>query len=207
MKECTKCKRVKNDKCFVGRCGGITAQCDVCREGKLRWHRDNKDRYVVSRKEYDRGYYINNTEKIKERNRKYYIENKERINKINELWRANNPDEYKLSYTNWRKTTKGIISRRSSNSRRRSRMQFTDITTKWLNNLFDKTIECELCGCIMDNNGETYPNGKQLDHIIPLGVEGLHVKRNVRFICYKCNISRPKDGSDLVNINYSLDKL
>lgn len=77
----------------------------------------------------------------------------------------------------------------------RSKLQYTDITKDWLNDLFNSTLLCPLCGCELDNNGRTYPSGKQLDHIIPLG--GTHTMDNVRFICLKCNVSRPKKGYDI----------
>jgi hypothetical protein len=41
-------------------------------------------------------------------------------------------------------------------------------------------------------------NSKQLDHIIPIVLGGTHTIGNVRIICRTCNLSRPKDGSDLV---------
>lgn len=59
-----------------------------------------------------------------------------------------------------------------------------------------ETTHCELCGIELDSNGSKYPNGKQLDHITPLNVGGMHTKDNIRFICLKCNVSRPHDGSD-----------
>jgi 5-methylcytosine-specific restriction endonuclease McrA len=41
------------------------------------------------------------------------------------------------------------------------------------------------------------PNSKHLDHIIPVVMGGTHTMGNVRIICRTCNLSRPKDGSDL----------
>jgi len=55
---------------------------------------------------------------------------------------------------------------------------------------------CPLCDVPLDQDGSTV-NGKQVDHIVPLGVGGLHVESNLRVICRTCNLSRPKDGSDL----------
>ena len=44
------------------------------------------------------------------------------------------------------------------------------------------------------------PNSRHLDHIIPLNpkASGTHTTDNVRFICLKCNLKRPKDGSDII---------
>ena len=45
---------------------------------------------------------------------------------------------------------------------------------------------------------------KTIDHITPLNkkCKGKHVKSNIRFICFKCNITRPKDGRDIVKVIY-----
>ena len=49
------------------------------------------------------------------------------------------------------------------------------------------------------NEVKNHPKQKTLDHIIPINKKcnGLHIMANVRYICRKCNGTRPKDGSDL----------
>lgn len=83
--------------------------------------------------------------------------------------------------------------------KRRAKTTETDIDTKWLKALKEKTSICELCNKEMENSGN-YPNGKHLDHVLPLNVGGEHKKNNVRYICAECNIARPKDGSDLLKL-------
>jgi hypothetical protein len=80
--------------------------------------------------------------------------------------------------------------------RRRLAMKSTDITSIWLKQLWESATHCVLCGKQMEDNG-SYPNGKNLDHMLPLCVGGTHEMSNVRYICAKCNITRPKNGSDL----------
>lgn len=41
------------------------------------------------------------------------------------------------------------------------------------------------------------PAGMQIDHIIPLNIGGTDIRENVRVICRTCNLTRPKDGSDV----------
>ena len=79
---------------------------------------------------------------------------------------------------------------------RRSLTLITDIDSKWLAESRRKTIQCPICGKLLENHGR-YPNGKHLDHIIPIFVGGGHFKHNVRYICAECNIARPRDGSDI----------
>ena len=83
--------------------------------------------------------------------------------------------------------------------KRRSSVKDTDITTAWLKDLKQNATDCPLCDIPMETHGK-YPNGKQLDHILPLNVGGEHKMNNVRYICAKCNIQRPKDGSDLLKL-------
>lgn len=81
-------------------------------------------------------------------------------------------------------------------SKRRTAQRFTDITAAYERDLRRRTRRCPLCSTWM--TGEPgHPNSKQLDHIIPIVLGGTHTIGNVRIICRTCNLSRPKDGSDL----------
>lgn len=58
---------------------------------------------------------------------------------------------------------------------------------------------CPLCRVRLIN--EPYmPASKELDHIVPLNQGGAHSIWNVRIICRTCNVRRPKDGSDAVQV-------
>ncbi len=71
----------------------------------------------------------------------------------------------------------------------RSLSKNTDITNNYLIQLLNKSKNCPLCSKLMLE--------KHIDHIIPIGVGGKHRKNNIRIVCKSCNLSRPKDGSDL----------
>lgn len=81
-------------------------------------------------------------------------------------------------------------------SKRRTALRFTDITAEFERNLRKSANLCPLCGIRMTAEpGKS--NSKQLDHIIPIVLGGTHTMGNVRIICRTCNLTRPKDGSDL----------
>lgn len=127
------------------------------------------------RKEICTKYLTSHPEKRRESCHKYYEKNKDKI-KIKYL-AAKETQSYKMRRRNYKHT-------------RRAREKDTDITKKWLLDLMTRTKECMICDCkLTDEN-------RQLDHILPLFVGGAHSKDNVRFVCKKCNQTRPKDGSD-----------
>jgi len=113
--------------------------------------------------------------KRKEFKKEYYKENKDVFSQRGkEYWKS--PKGKALSIK------KGAL--------RRSNTKITDITSEFLQELSEKTISCEVCS-------KSLGKDRHLDHIIPLNDEGLHVRENVRYIHAKCNLERPKDGSDI----------
>lgn len=81
---------------------------------------------------------------------------------------------------------------------RRARQRTTDITSADLARLYSAK-RCPLCDTRFDAK-PTDPHGQQLDHILPICQGGAHVLANVRVICKTCNITRPKDGTDEVQV-------
>lgn len=94
--------------------------------------------------------------------------------------------------------------RELSNARKRNREHlersaYSDITPAQEMEMRRKARKCPMPGCgvrLTDKPG--LPNSKHLDHIAPLNptVGGTHTHGNVRIICARCNLTRPKDGSD-----------
>ena len=64
-----------------------------------------------------------------------------------------------------------------------------DVTEDFLIGLWDKTDVCEVCGDKMEDNCQ-YPHGRHLDHIKPISLGGLHIKKNVRYIHAICNLRK-----------------
>lgn len=69
---------------------------------------------------------------------------------------------------------------------RRSRMSETDITKDYIEKMKSEAVYCPLCGITLAKHGK-YPDGRQLDHILPLYRGGLHIRSNIRYICALCN--------------------
>lgn len=111
----------------------------------------------------------------KEYVKKYYLNHKEEARENAKRWVKNNPDKRKLVSTNCA-------------HRRRTDMMTTDITTDFIQELKNKSDVCPLCGITMADHGK-YPDGRQLDHILPLYRGGLHLRNNVRYICARCNFT------------------
>lgn len=83
-------------------------------------------------------------------------------------------------------------------SKRRTVQRFTDITAAYERDLRSRTHRCLLC-CTWMTSEPGHPNSKQLDHIVPICIGGTHTMGNVRIICRTCNLTRPKDGSDVTD--------
>lgn len=79
---------------------------------------------------------------------------------------------------------------------RRTRKRYTDIPVGYERQLRADTKRCPLCSVHLVEEPDK-ANSKNLDHIVPLAIGGTHTVGNVRIICRTCNLSRPKDGSDL----------
>lgn len=94
------------------------------------------------------------------------------------------------------KTPKGRAISSNQKHLRRSLYKETDITATWLLELKTKAVFCPLCSVEMVEDGRML-DGKTLDHIILLSLEGTHTMANVRITCRTCNLSRPRDGRDI----------
>lgn len=114
------------------------------------------------------------------RSKKYLEENREKRNQY---------------FRDYAKTPKRREDKRNDGAIRRARCKETDITPDFLVLLKEETRYCPLCGVkLVDERCDDQYN---LDHVTPLNIKGPHMKSNVRYICRKCNLARPDDGSDL----------
>lgn len=89
--------------------------------------------------------------------------------------------------------------RKKCNLRRTTATPGLAVTPAYDQQLRRTTQRCPMPGCGAQLTDTPYqPNSRHLDHIVPLNIGGTHTIGNVRIICLTCNLSRPKDGSDLV---------
>lgn len=140
--------------------------------------------------------------------RKYYHEHSERLKPLMTAWRKENLShvkEYKLG----RKERDAKLSSdyyklhpdkgRERARRRRARklengaVPYNDI------DVFERDdLTCQICKEFVDLNlKRPHPLSSSIDHIIPLVLGGSDTFENVRASHLRCNLSRPKDGSDL----------
>lgn len=83
--------------------------------------------------------------------------------------------------------------RRNRDHIRRSAV--SDVTAQDELDMRRRARRCPLCNVGLSDT-PNLPASKHLDHIVPLGVGGTHTHGNVRITCARCNVRRPRDGSD-----------
>ena len=156
-----------------------------------------KENYYINRKEKIlkvREYRQKNKDLIKVKKRIAYLKNREVILKNVKDYYSKNKDKILLASAVYRKNNleKIRIKNKNRESLVRTLSRQTDINNDYLRDLIKDTKNCPLCGIEIIGKGE-----KHIDHIKPIGVGGEHKKENIRIICRKCNLSRPKDGRDI----------
>lgn len=155
------------------------------------------DKYKEYVKKYNKEYRAKNALKIKQQNNKYWKFNRKVLIEKTKLRRLTS-ERIELE-KKYRQSDIGKAVKNNYKHRRRAKEKITDITNIWLGDLKKNSDFCLLCNCKM-NVIKYHPQSKHLDHIIPLNIGGTHTMDNVRYICRKCNLSRPKDGSDIIKV-------
>jgi hypothetical protein len=183
-KVCSKCNIQKSidkfQKC-KGYKDGYQNWCKTCKyENTRRWLKADSLRQRKAYEAQKRWYEENG----REYHTQWREENRERVREINRRSVAHNLEKRREGYRRRREQIRGASS---------------DITVKWLKELQNITTNCELCEVELLYETTQHDHHKaNLDHIIPLNVGGTHTRDNVRYICYLCNLRRPKNGSDLL---------
>ena len=162
--------------------------CEKNKEYFKEYREKNKDKKREYQKEYMKEYFKKTKEYQKEYQKKYREENKNNSKEYQKEYWKKYYGENKEKKAEYAKNHK--LQYYNTQHKRRARMKFTDIDSKWLKKLYEDTNTCEVCNRKMKD--------KSIDHILPLNVGGLHIKSNVRIICLKCNLQRPKNGSDII---------
>jgi len=173
---------------------------EECKKRSAEYYHKNKEKGIL----YARNRRENEKEIILASRRKCYQKNKDKIKESARLYFLKNKESRLNAHKKWLATPNGKQRKYTSNRlrlmRKKAASMYTDITVNYILDLKKKIKNCSTCNVILGSKaGDTQRN---LDHIIPLGVGGLHVKNNVRYLCRKCNLARPKDGTDLKNIAF-----
>jgi hypothetical protein len=204
-KICSKCK-IEKEFCDFGVCNsnkdGLKSTCKMCRKIEGRVYRENN---VEKRKESLKNWRNKNPEY----NRNYYINNSELINKQNKKWYENNKEKHRENDRIWRE--KNIESVREYNNNLIKHQRKTDPLKKLIFNvrgrvysiLKNKTITksnktFDIVGCTPEflkehleqkfTEGMSWDNqGKwHIDHIIPLS--SAKTEEEIYKLCYYKNL-------------------
>lgn len=188
-------KATKDKNKICSKCGEEKSLSDFSKDKKTK----DKLSYICKEcsNKNSKNHYLKYSEDKKEKAKKWYLDNKDKKNIYRKEYYKQNTLEEKKLVKLYQQSPKGKAVRANYNHKRRIQCKITDITTDWLLEFKEKSIHCEICSCEM-NDIRWHPQSKHLDHIIPLGKGGTHTMDNVRYICQTCNLSRPKNGSDLI---------
>jgi len=196
--KCAVCGKTKSFDLFTVNKSKLNNLDNVCKECNSTRTREYYKKFPKKKKEADNKYGITHKKEISNNKKNYYILNEEYIKEDRKEYYIENTEEIKKRVANYSKTPRGRAVKLQSRHLRRAKMKEveTDISKEYLIELRSSTIVCEICGTKLVN--EISDSQYNLDHIIPINVGGKHMKDNVRYICRKCNLKRPKDGSDLI---------
>jgi 5-methylcytosine-specific restriction endonuclease McrA len=75
--------------------------------------------------------------------------------------------------------------------------KFTDVSSSHEMNLRQSARRCAICD-------EMLTADRHVDHIVPIELGGTHTRDNLRVTCPKCNLSRPRDYSDIGEFQMNL---
>jgi 5-methylcytosine-specific restriction endonuclease McrA len=97
--------------------------------------------------------------------------------------------EFKYDDTTWR---------RNQSKFRKELKSKGDVTNKYIEELKAAASDCRYCGWVFTSyDGYTAPNGKTLDHVMPVSKGGTHTKDNLQVICWTCNALKSNLYEDL----------
>ncbi len=149
----------------------------------------NREKVILRVKEYRK----NNKEIIKLKKRLAYLSRRQLVIEKVKGYYVKNREKVLAQKTEYRRKNKAkiLVKNRNRKSLLRSASKGSDVTNIYLEKILNETKSCPKCGKEMPTRTE-----KHIDHIKPVSVGGLHVKSNIRVICKKCNLSRPKNGND-----------
>jgi len=75
--------------------------------------------------------------------------------------------------------------------------KFTDVSSSYEMELRQSARRCAICD-------EMLTADRHVDHIVPVELGGTHTRDNLRVTCPKCNLSRPRDYSDIGEFQMNL---
>lgn len=205
FKRCYRCGKTKPKSDFYpakDKSDGLCGDCKLCRnttaaiwrnnnkkkraETAKRWFNANRQKAKAYRDQWRKL----NPDKVTATGKKHDSANAEKRREHCRKWHHANPEKAFAKAKRWREAnkekTRATSSARRALAKNAAGYDYTTvdhIKARWL--MFGG--RCWICDRVADHT----------DHVIPLCVGGSHWPSNLRPACAKCNLSRPKDGSDL----------
>lgn len=148
-----------------------------------RWYRDANKNLRTYQREYHKNYKLNHPDLLKAYSKLNYERDKDRVYAGERRRRAMEADVYSEKYSR------------------------TDVLTKW-------GTDCHLCAKPIDLEAPAHSSqatadewkwGLHLDHVIPISIGGPDILENVKPAHATCNLSRPRDFSDVDELSAYLD--
>jgi len=187
-------KLVKCYVCGIGFYGIRNRQDRICKKCVLSKLKENYNNNKTEKIQKAKEYRDKNKELIKIRRRFKYLKDREIILKRVKDYYNKNKDKIAITSKEYRRNNieSILISNRNRKNKLRALSVNSDITNTYLAELLKNSLKCPICGSKYINKSD-----KHIDHIIPISVGGEHCKDNIRVICKRCNLTRPKDGRDI----------
>jgi hypothetical protein len=206
-KICSKCKEEK-DVCEFGVHNStkdrLRTSCKECRKIDGKIYRENNvnkrketlQNWYNKNPEYNKNYYINNTDKVKKINKNWYNLNKEKHRESNKIWEEKNKEKVKQYNRNYMKITRETNPLKKIQFNIRSRFYNILKTNKIPKN--NRTLD--IVGCSLEflkehlekqfTNGMSWENysryGWHIDHIIPLS--SATTEEEIYKLCHYTNL-------------------
>lgn len=165
---------------------------DKLREYHRGYYSINKDKILEYRRinaekisEYRKRYYTENKERFAERWARYFEENKEQIRERQRQYYRDNAEEVRQRWREYYRSDKGQIASRRASHRRRERESLTEINfseDEWLFCLEFFESKCAYCGLFDDD--------LTMDHFVPVAQLGSFTSDNIVPACSSCNSSK-----------------
>jgi len=205
LKTCTKCFAILSITEFhkdKQKRDGLRSSCRLCDK-------------VISRQ-----YYIQNADRVRRVTREWRYANLDKVRINHSRWRAKNPDKSKVYTDKWKKANTEKVKAKKKRYSEKYREKIKEKNRNWVasnpfkvraHRLKRRTMEYGADGYGYTKGhhisarwavwgGKCWICGKpaeHTDHVIPLNIGGSHWPSNLRPACSKCNLSRPRNGSDL----------
>lgn len=175
VKVCTVCGIEKDiENYYIRGNGGFYSECKQCQmEKQAKYHLENREEILKRKRQYNK----RRKNEITEYNKKYYIKNSDNVKFRVREWIKNNPGKYKdlkiRNYHTRKSRQKNLLSTFTKKEWNECKEYFKNK---------DGILECAYCGKEL--------NRATQDHFIPVSKGGNYTKDNIIPVCLSCNCSK-----------------